>query len=138
MNKGKGGNSLVFELDDNEHARMRRDVSHAFSSASLRAQEPIITKHVNRLVSLMKSHTDQAINMTDMFNSVTFDIAGDVTFGDSFGCLDDATFHGSHGSSTAHKAPLSSVPYESSGFSNSSSFPLYPSTFDTATQSTLL
>jgi hypothetical protein len=25
MNKGKGGNSLVFELDDNEHARMRYD-----------------------------------------------------------------------------------------------------------------
>ncbi|KAE9370075.1 cytochrome P450 [Stipitochalara longipes BDJ] len=86
-------NGILFELDDEEHARLRRNISHIFSTSNIRAQEPIILKYTNQLIELIKSRDGEPVDVTEMFNFLLFDITGDMVFGDSFNCLTSATLH---------------------------------------------
>jgi cytochrome P450 len=110
-----GVNGPMFELDDEQHARLRsvclllismpefipaadsdicrRNMSHAFSYANLREQEPIIMKYTNQFIDLLKSRAGEPVDLSEIFNFLTFDIAGDMVFGDSFNCLTSATLH---------------------------------------------
>jgi cytochrome P450 len=110
-----GANDPMFELDDEQHARLRfvcllliyifgfipaadsdicrRNMSHAFSYANLREQEPIIMKYTNQFIDLLKSRAGEPVDLSEIFNFLTFDIAGDMVFGDSFNCLTSATLH---------------------------------------------
>jgi cytochrome P450 len=71
----------------------RRNLSHAFSTSSIHAQEPVILKYTNQLVEVIKFKGSEPINVTEMYNFLLFDIAGDMVFGDSFDCLNSATLH---------------------------------------------
>ncbi|PMD59449.1 cytochrome P450 [Hyaloscypha bicolor E] len=88
-----GENGPMLELDDEQHARLRRNMSHAFSNANLREQEPIIMKYTNQSIDLLKSQAGEPVDLSEIFNFLTFDIAGDMVFGDSFNCLTSATLH---------------------------------------------
>ncbi|KDN68524.1 putative cytochrome P450 [Colletotrichum sublineola] len=103
-----------------EHAMMRRQWSHGFSDRSLREQETVIMKYVDLFIQRMREATkdcqggrggdddetaaeekgywrrpkqEQAVNLTLWYNYTTFDIVGDLTFGESFGCLEDRMLH---------------------------------------------
>jgi cytochrome P450 len=75
-----------------EHARYRRLYSPGFSLRSLREQEPLIQGYVNMFVDGIARACEQGetpVDMVQWFNFVTFDIIGDLAFGEPFGCLEN-------------------------------------------------
>ena len=80
---------IVSESDPVRHAAMRKTLSHGFSATALASQEDRIQHFVNLLICRIEEHCTQAPgDMTKWYNYTTFDIIGELTFGDSFGCLD--------------------------------------------------
>ncbi|KAL6711299.1 hypothetical protein ACN47E_005830 [Coniothyrium glycines] len=71
------------------HARQRRALAHAFSKQALLEQEPILKGYVDLFVTKLRemAHKKQPANMVSWFNFCTFDIIGDLSFGEPFGCL---------------------------------------------------
>jgi len=90
-----GGVPNMISSNDADHARFRRLLSHAFSDSSLRGQEPIIQSYVDLLVQRLNEKAEsgkQALDMVAWYNFTTFDIIGDLVFGEPFGCLDNSTY----------------------------------------------
>jgi cytochrome P450 len=89
-----GLDNVITACDDTVHTRHRKLLSHAFSERALRAQEPIIRGHINKLMEKLceqatKSQGGSAeIDAGVWFNSTTFDITGDLMFSETFGCLE--------------------------------------------------
>jgi cytochrome P450 len=80
--------------DDADHSRYRRLLSNAFSDKALREQEPLIKQYVDLFISrLHENAKNGAQDMVSWFNFVTFDIIGDLTLGESFGCLQESALH---------------------------------------------
>lgn len=80
---------------DVHHARQRRALAHAFSKQALLEQEPILMGYVNLFVKRLRemAHSGEAANMVSWFNFCTFDIIGDLSFGEPFGCLNEGKTH---------------------------------------------
>ena len=78
---------------------MRRLLAHGFSEKALRAQEPLLQSYVDLLIAQLRKRTSESVNhqanvdIVQWFNFTTFDIAGDLTFGESFHCLEEANYH---------------------------------------------
>ncbi|KAG5659484.1 hypothetical protein KAF25_002043 [Fusarium avenaceum] len=75
-----------------EHARYRRLYSPGFSARSLREQEPLIQNYVEMFIKGISRACERGETLVDMvqwFNFVTFDIIGDLAFGEPFGCLEN-------------------------------------------------
>ncbi|POS74665.1 benzoate 4-monooxygenase cytochrome P450 [Diaporthe helianthi] len=107
--------SIVSETREN-HALLRRQMSPGFSDRSLREQEKIVKGYVDLLIRRLQercaaaqggdeqgtkteagggggdggssSESRTAVDMRLWFNYATFDIIGDLAFGESFGCLE--------------------------------------------------
>jgi cytochrome P450 len=81
--------------DDANHARQRRALAHSFSQKALVEQEDIIQDYVSQFITHMKrlSSKNEAFNMVNWLNFTTFDIIGDLAFGEPFGCLESGEFH---------------------------------------------
>ena len=77
--------------DDATHARQRRALAHAFSQKALTEQEPIIMGYVNKLIENLNrfAANKEKANMVNWFNFTTFDVIGDLSFGEPFGCLEE-------------------------------------------------
>ncbi|KAF5024600.1 hypothetical protein F66182_3363 [Fusarium sp. NRRL 66182] len=78
-----------------DHRRMRRHFSNAFSRASLAQQETVLVHHVDLLVQCLAQPASLGlpVDMVDWFNFATFDIIGDLTVSESFGCLKNNGYH---------------------------------------------
>ena len=89
-----GGKNSILTANNADHSRMRRLLSHAFSEKALREQEGLIKIHVNNLIdgikNQLKTSPEGTINFVDWYHWATFDIIGDLAFGESFKCLHDA------------------------------------------------
>ncbi|KAK8065042.1 cytochrome P450 [Apiospora hydei] len=72
-----------------DHARVRRIFSPAFSDRSLKQQEPLFRKYADQVVRHLAKTAGQQTNLVDLFNFTTFDIMGDLTFGQPLGLLDN-------------------------------------------------
>ncbi|CCF33620.1 isotrichodermin C-15 hydroxylase [Colletotrichum higginsianum] len=86
----------IVNADREEHQRFRRALSHGFSDSSMRAQEGIIVKYIDKLISRLQKNSDRgkkALNIEAWYNWTTFDIAGDLIFGQSFKCLERSDYH---------------------------------------------
>ncbi|EZF31456.1 hypothetical protein H101_04936 [Trichophyton interdigitale H6] len=92
----KDGSGIADE-DIMEHTRHRRMLSHAFSEKALRGQEGIMQNLVDMLISGLKlhikKHSSEPVNMTKKYNWATFDVIGDLAFGQPFGCLEADSPH---------------------------------------------
>ncbi|KAL8669418.1 MAG: hypothetical protein Q9168_005986 [Polycauliona sp. 1 TL-2023] len=89
------GIDSIVTANDADHSRMRRLLSHAFSDKALREQETIIQSHVNNLIAgLRKRCTDYGgkADLAKWFNWTTFDILGDLAFGEPFDCLKETIY----------------------------------------------
>ncbi|KAI1771516.1 putative cytochrome P450 [Hypoxylon cercidicola] len=84
----KGVGSIVSERDPVAHAQMRRFLSHAFSNSSLLEQEELVTESVDCFVRVMKAKVGQRLDIADLFERMTFDIIGNLAFGQTFGALE--------------------------------------------------
>lgn len=92
---GPRGYNIV-NADDEAHSRLRRLLSHAFSEKALRDQEDLIQSYVDLLIEKLNGEiaaSRPTVDMTRWFNFTTFDIIGDLAFGEPFGCLRDSNYH---------------------------------------------
>ncbi|KAL2867503.1 cytochrome P450 [Aspergillus lucknowensis] len=84
----------ILAADHAHHRRYRRLLAHAFSDKGLRAQQGMIQQHVDRLIARLRENCAKgSLDMTVWFNWATFDIIGDLAFGESFGCLEKVETH---------------------------------------------
>ncbi|KAK9781105.1 putative Fatty acid synthase beta subunit hexB [Seiridium cardinale] len=88
------GTPGILAADHEHHRRYRRLLSGAFSDKGIRVQQPMIQRHVDLLVQRLKeSSATGSQDMCEWLNWCTFDIIGDLAFGESFGCLQNRKTH---------------------------------------------
>lgn len=88
--------SDIISANDADHSRLRMSLAHAFSAKGLQSQEPIITKYVDLLIEKLRIIAASPIPEADMvkwYNLTTFDILGDLAFGEPFGGLESSKYH---------------------------------------------
>lgn len=93
----------IINAERDEHQRLRRALSHGFSDGAIRSQEPIIARHVDRLVAGLRQEavassaaadgSPRMLNMEAWMNWTTFDVVGELVFGLSFGSLKSLEYH---------------------------------------------
>ena len=86
----------IIVSNDADHSRFRRLLSHAFSDSSLRGQESIIQSYVDLLIQRLHEKCESGHKVLDIvswYNFVTFDIIGDLAFGEPFDCLKNSSYH---------------------------------------------
>ncbi|KAJ5114520.1 hypothetical protein NUU61_000279 [Penicillium alfredii] len=92
-----GVDHLVCAVDNGVHARQRRLLAHAFSERALRDQESLIRGYVDTLIAKLRAGIAKKgsprIDIKNWMNYTTFDITGDLMFGESFDCLKDNQLH---------------------------------------------
>jgi cytochrome P450 len=77
--------------DEEAHARMRRAFANSFSEKSLKDQAPVIESYVNAFINKLK--IQKTVDLNQWFNFLTFDISGDLSFGESFDCIKNGKAH---------------------------------------------
>ncbi|KAK3695835.1 cytochrome P450 [Podospora appendiculata] len=91
--------SLINAIEPDEHARIRKALAPGFTPRALKAQEPFIQRYVTLLADrlgetvLAEPSSRVEIDIGPWFNFATFDIFGDLGFGESFDCLQNSRFH---------------------------------------------
>ena len=89
----------ILTADDATHARQRKVLAHAFSDRALREEhQPLIQHNVDLLMHQLRASTSDPIakgrvDLANWLNLATFDIIGDLTFGEVFGCLEKGDYH---------------------------------------------
>ncbi|KAK6211426.1 cytochrome P450 [Colletotrichum tabaci] len=79
-----------------EHSTLRRSLAHGFSERSMRDQQPMIKGYIDLLIKRLHEHGangGKALDLAAWYNYTTFDVIGDLAFGESFGCLDGSDYH---------------------------------------------
>lgn len=74
---------------------MRKLLSHAFSQRSLIEQESLVSTAVDRFINKIGSvgGSDEGLDITKWFNIMTFDIIGDLAFGETFRGIESGIYH---------------------------------------------
>jgi cytochrome P450 len=102
----KGEARSIMNEDRENHARLRKQLGLGFSERSMRDQEPIIGGYVNLLIQRLHEYcidrdsvdpitgqqAKRPMDMTAWYAWTTFDIIGDLAFGEPFGCLKRAKY----------------------------------------------
>lgn len=86
----------IINADREEHSRFRRALSHGFSDSAMRDQEPMIAKYVDLLIAQLHEECGDGknkLNVEAWYNWTTFDIVGELVFGQSFRCLENIHYH---------------------------------------------
>ncbi|KAM0795506.1 cytochrome P450 [Usnea florida] len=79
-----------------DHDRQRRIISHAFSTAALKEQEVLVGHYADLLVQRLRERVAKGEDTVDIlrwYQYATFDIIGDLCFGESFNCLEKGENH---------------------------------------------
>ncbi|KAM0542556.1 hypothetical protein ACHAPJ_012727 [Fusarium lateritium] len=79
-----------------DHQRFRRALAHGFSNQSMMDQQAIIKSYVNSLIEGLLEECTGGMKPLDIgkwLNFTTFDIIGDLAFGEPFGCLAEREYH---------------------------------------------
>jgi hypothetical protein len=103
---------FIFTAPPDEHSKMRRALSYGFSERGIRDMEPrmigMLDKMMSRLFDIcgdrdgMPSHHsvkegtqpgETVVDIAEWCNFLTFDMIGELTFGESYKCLEKATYH---------------------------------------------
>lgn len=91
------GKNNIITANDADHSRMRRLLSHAFSDKALKEQEALIRAQVELLINGLQEQVEGPstgkVDLSDWYHWTTFDIIGDLAFGESFHCLTDTAYH---------------------------------------------
>ncbi|CCU75987.1 putative benzoate 4-monooxygenase cytochrome P450 [Blumeria hordei DH14] len=81
----------IFNAKDADHRRIRRIQNHMFSEKAIAGQEPLIKTYTDLLISILREKASNpstsVVNLVDWYNYTTFDIIGELAFGESFECL---------------------------------------------------
>lgn len=90
-----GATAFIWSQSRAEHAKHRKILATSFSDASLRAQEPILLGYADLLIKQLRARASrgEVIDAWAWFNYLSFDVIGDLTFGEPFDCVKDGQFH---------------------------------------------
>lgn len=85
----------IIPAGEEDHSRMRRNLSHAFSDKALRSQEELIQGYVDLLVHRLGEHASESrsVDIMRWYNYTTFDVIADLSFGEPLNCLRDNQYH---------------------------------------------
>ncbi|CAO2647926.1 Nn.00g088480.m01.CDS01 [Neocucurbitaria sp. VM-36] len=90
------GSFNLIQARDADHSRMRKIFTPAFSDRALKQQEPLFVRYADQLVSKLRegitTNPDRKWDMVRMYNFTTFDVMGDLTFGEPLHMLDNAEY----------------------------------------------
>ena len=81
------------------HARFRKAIGTTFSEKAVKSFEPTITRYVDVLMAKLKEKVERSksdevvVNAVEWFNYTTFDIIGDLGWGQSFDGLAKQEYH---------------------------------------------
>lgn len=92
----KANQHSVISADRENHTRMRRTLAHGFSAHSMMEQQPLIQGYVDLLIKKLRENCadgSKPVEMTSWYNYTTFDVIGDLAFGEPFGCLENSDYH---------------------------------------------
>ncbi|PLB42473.1 cytochrome P450 [Aspergillus candidus] len=84
------GSWHIVGANGEEHRRLRRLLAHAFSEKSLKVQEGYLHSYVEFFMSRLHqkiAEGNDVVDMTSWFNFMTFDVIGDLAFGEPFELL---------------------------------------------------
>ncbi|KAF2867458.1 cytochrome P450 [Massariosphaeria phaeospora] len=87
---------VASERDPAVHGAMRRMLAAAFSARALRGQEELVTGVVDRFVRVVGEKGgkgSQGVNVSRWFEMVSFDVTGEMAFGESFGSVEAGKPH---------------------------------------------
>jgi len=86
---------LIITASAADHFRYRRALLPAFSESALRRQEPLVKVYVDLLINKLRglAASDSKADMVKWYNLTTFDVIGDLAFGESFHGLRDEKTH---------------------------------------------
>ncbi|KAK8061889.1 cytochrome P450 [Apiospora phragmitis] len=91
--------SLISAIDPDHHARIRRVLAPGFTPRALKAQEPILHRYASLLIDRLRGIVSEnpgnetTLDIGPWFNYFTFDLFGDLGFGESFNCLQHSQYH---------------------------------------------
>lgn len=98
------GFPALIDANDNDHTRIRKLLQNSFSAQALREREQVLQKYVSLLICKLREKAEPTgkgihqrgrqtvVNIVKWFNFTTFDITGELTFSESFGCLEDEIY----------------------------------------------
>jgi cytochrome P450 len=88
------GEPNLIQARDADHSRQRKIFTPAFSDRALKEQQPLFLKYTDQLIAKLKESIKQnpeaKLDMVRMYNFTTFDIMGDLTFGEPLHMLENA------------------------------------------------
>ena len=97
VGKPPNGVDSLITAKHSDHSRMRRTLDHAFSVKAFREQEPTVVAYVDRLISRLHDQingpSQGKVDVLRWYNWMSFDVIGDLAFGESFKCLEDERYH---------------------------------------------
>ena len=80
-----------------DHARIRRILDHAFSDKAYKEQQPIVVSYIDNLIKRLGEQIHEQnrceVDLVKWYNWMSFDVIGDLSFGQSFDCLETQTYH---------------------------------------------
>ncbi|KAJ4417396.1 hypothetical protein N0V82_006163 [Gnomoniopsis sp. IMI 355080] len=79
-----------------DHGRMRRVMAPGFTYSAMCQQEPLIKTHVDLFLQRLQEKSQingGVLDMLEWLTYCTFDLIGDLSFGEPFGCLTDSMLH---------------------------------------------
>lgn len=77
------------------HSRLRKILSNAFSAKAMVDQQATFNHYGSLLIDRLTNVVGEgkSVEIIQWFNWTTFDMAGDLIFGESFGCLAESSYH---------------------------------------------
>lgn len=91
-----GGVHSIITTDIVSHQRQRKLLAHGFSEKVLREQEPLFKVYIDLLIQRLREKCQDGSTQVDMvswYNWTTFDLSGDLMFGEPFNCLANSKCH---------------------------------------------
>ena len=89
------GQDDIIVSNEFDHGRFRKAFSAPFSDKALKENEPVIKANIDLLIQRLNDQTktnDGVADMTKWYNWTTFDVIGDLVYGEPFGCLQNSEF----------------------------------------------
>ncbi|KAF5628928.1 cytochrome P450 monooxygenase [Fusarium sp. NRRL 52700] len=90
------GPASIINSEQSRHRVLRKQASHGFSERALRSQEDVIKKYTDLMLDRLEECAatgKPTVDIVDWYNFFTFDVMGDLVFGQSFDCLTNWGYH---------------------------------------------
>lgn len=97
VSTARNPDSIVSVYSREGHSMLRRNLSHGFSAKRMLEQQPLIRQYIDLFFERLREHArgdpTKPLNIVAWYNYTTFDIIGDLAFGESFQSLENSALH---------------------------------------------